>query len=47
MRKLFALSLLALTLTGVTMSSAVLTASHAQAGEGYGDDYDDFDSGDY
>ncbi len=46
MRKLFALALLALTLTGTVMSSAVLTATHAQAGEGYGDDFDDYDFGD-
>ncbi len=45
MRKLFALAILALTLTGTAMSSAVLTANQAQAGEGYGDDFDPCDYG--
>ncbi len=45
MRKLFALALLALTLTGAAMSSAVLSASQAQAGGFYGDDSDPCDYG--
>ncbi len=45
MRKLFALALLALTLPGTAMSSAVLTASQAHADDYYGDDSDPCDYG--
>ncbi len=45
MRKLFALALLALTITCTAMSSAVLTASQAHADDYYGDGSDPCDYG--